>query len=116
MKVLHLWRSDYLGAGGGAIAMYRLHSSLRRAGIDSEILCQRKTTDSPHVNLIPRPHRTERIIKAFTSRLGLNDIHRISSFSIKHHEAYSRSDILHFHGTHSGFINYLALPTSHFPL
>lgn len=111
MQVLHLWRSDYLDAGGGAIAMNRLHSGLRRAGIDSEILCQRKSTDSLQVNLIPRAHRAERIIKAFTSRLGLNDIHRISSFKIKHHEAYARSDILHFHGTHSGFINYLALPS-----
>jgi glycosyltransferase involved in cell wall biosynthesis len=41
----------------------------------------------------------------------LNDIHRISSFRIKRQDAYKKADILHFHGTHSGFINYLSLPS-----
>jgi glycosyltransferase involved in cell wall biosynthesis len=115
VKVLQLWKSDsaQLG-GGGAVAMYRLHSGLRKAGIDSKILCERKTTDSPHVRVLqhkPRLEIVEKIIKQGTSRLGLNDIHRLSSFDIKQHEVYVDADILHFHGLHGGFINYLALPS-----
>jgi glycosyltransferase involved in cell wall biosynthesis len=45
-----------------------------------------------------------------TSRLGLNDIHRLSSLQIKRHPIYASADLLHFHGIHSGFLNYLALP------
>jgi glycosyltransferase involved in cell wall biosynthesis len=110
MRVLHLWKNDFLGGGGGAIAMFRLHSKLREAGIDSWIMCQRKSTDSPFVKVVPPPHRIERRIRFFTSRLGLNDIHRLSSFKIKQQEVYKKADIIHFHGTHSGFINYLSLP------
>lgn len=112
MKVLQLWRSDSGEfGGGGAVAMYRLHSGLRQAGIDSKILCQFKTTNSPevlqyHSNL----EQLEKILKQVTSRLGLNNIHRLSSFKIKQHPAYLDADILHFHGIHGGFISYLALP------
>jgi glycosyltransferase involved in cell wall biosynthesis len=100
-----------LGGGGGAIALNRLHHSLRRAGVDSKIMCQRKTTASPHVTLVPRHSRIESKIRFITSRLGLNDIHRVSSFRIKNHKLYSEADILHIHGTHSGFMSYLALPS-----
>ncbi len=34
----------------------------------------------------------------FTSRFGLNDIHRISSFSLNRHESYKEADIVNFHG------------------
>ncbi|MBE9190512.1 glycosyltransferase family 4 protein [Gloeocapsopsis crepidinum LEGE 06123] len=114
MKVLHLWTSDSgkLG-GGGAVSMHRLHMGLRSAGVDSQILCENKTTDSPYVQVLEHWSRWETAgtyLKKFTSRLGLNDIHRVSSFKIKQHQAYIDTEILHFHGTHSGFINYLALP------
>lgn len=115
MKVLQLWKSDsaQLG-GGGAVAMNRLHSGLRKAGVDSKILCEHTTTESPHVLVLQHRQQLEileKILKQVTSRLGFNDIHRISSFNIKQHEAYLDADILHFHGIHGGFINYLALPS-----
>ena len=112
IKVLQLWKSDSPKfGGGGAGSMYRLHSNLLKAGIESKILCEIKATDSPHVAVIPnRMRRTEFLIRQATSRLGLNDIHRLSSFSIKSHEYYKEAEILNFHGIHSGFINYLALP------
>lgn len=112
MKVLHLWRSDSVSAGGGgAVAMYRLHCGLREAGIESRILCVVKTTDSPYVSVVPTWRIPEAILGRITSRFGLNDIHRISSFRIKRHETYLEADIIHFHGTHSGFLSYLALPS-----
>lgn len=115
MKVLQLWKSDSgLYGGGGAVAMYRLHTGLKRSGIDSKILCQRQHTDSADVQVLqhsPSVEILEKVLKQFTSRLGLNDIHRLSSFQIKQHPAYVDTDILHFHGIHGGFISYLALPT-----
>ena len=114
MKVLHLWKSDsaQLG-GGGVVGMSRLHSGLKEAGIDSKILCDRKTTDSPDVKVFqhrPRLEILEKVLRQTTSKLGLNEIHRLSSFKIKEHEAYIDADIVHFHGLHGGFVNYLALP------
>jgi glycosyltransferase involved in cell wall biosynthesis len=112
IKVLHLWKSDSARfGGGGAAAMYRLHSNLRKHSVDSQILCEHKTTDSPHVKVIKRWSNVESLIKRLTSRIGLNDIHRISSFLIKQHEAYQAAEILNFHGIHSSFISYLALPS-----
>lgn len=112
IKVLQLWKSDSPQfGGGGAGSMYRLHSNLLKAGIESKILCEIKATDSPHVAVIPkRMCRTEFLIRQVTSRLGLNDIHLLSSFGIKELEHYKEAEILNFHGVHSGFINYLALP------
>lgn len=112
IKVVHLWKSDSPnGGGGGAGSMYRLHSNLLKAGIESKILCQKKTTNSPDVAVIPHyMTRVESLIKRATSRIGLNDIHRLSAFSIKQHDFFKNANILNFHGIHSGFINYLSLP------
>lgn len=114
MKVLHLWKSDSAQfGGGGALSMYRLHLALKEAGIDSKILCEKKTSDSPNISVIKRSKWekiADKLLEQMTSRLGLNDIHRVSSFGIKQNKVYQEADILHFHGTHSGFINYLALP------
>ncbi len=45
MKILHVTNYDNLGGAG--IAAYRLHTALRKAGVDSRMLVRRKgTTDS----------------------------------------------------------------------
>ena len=111
IKVLHLWASDAaINGGGGAASMVRLHANLRKAGIDSRILCDYKNNGSEYISVKPGITKTEKWIWKFTSKFGLNDIHRLSSFSINRHESYMDSDIVNFHGTHSGFISYLALP------
>jgi glycosyltransferase involved in cell wall biosynthesis len=110
-KVLHLWKGDSPAvAGGGGGSMFRLHSSLRRAGFDSRILCELKTVDSPYVEIKPGPTRLETFIKKFTAGIGLNDIHRISSWNLLKHPAAIEADIFNFHGMHSEFFSYLALP------
>lgn len=48
MKVLHINYSD--AGGGAAIAAYRHHEALRRAGIDSHMLVQLKKTNDPNVH------------------------------------------------------------------
>lgn len=114
MRVIHFGRSDSGSWGGGAaISMCRLHFSLREAGIDSKILCQINTTNSPDVQVLQwsKLRIIDKILKQLTSRIGLNDIYRLSSFRIRQQENYITTDIIHFHSIHSGFINYLALPT-----
>jgi len=111
IKILHLWKGDTPSvAGGGAGSMYRLNSSLRKAGIDSRILCEQKSIDSPYIDVKPLPSRMEAILGRFTSSIGLNDIHRISSWKLIKHPSCREADILNFHGIHSGFFSYLALP------
>jgi len=110
MKVLQVNYSDYLRGGGSAIAMYRLHLGLKNAGVDSKILCGNKSLDSDDSLQIKRNYRLESTLKSITSRLGLNDIHCLSSFKIKEEQIYQEADILNFHLIHSNFFNYLAIP------
>lgn len=115
MKVLIIHSGDPASnrGGGGAYAMYRLHLGLRKAGVDSKILSRETGVDSPYVIKFPRPpkiqQQAEHLLKKVTSRIGLNDIHLISTFGLKQHEAYLNSDIINFHGTHGAF-SYLAIP------
>lgn len=109
MRILLVQISDHLRGGGGSIAMYRLHLGLKKAGFDSKILCGLKTLDSSDSVAVPRLSRWERYLGKVTSRLGLNDIHRISSFKIPKSKAYLEADVINFHGFRKHF-NYLALP------
>jgi glycosyltransferase involved in cell wall biosynthesis len=119
MRVLLVNAGDY-GRGGGQIAMYRLHRGLRKAGVNSKILCKEKKLESSESVAIPQSLLSSRLeprLGQLTSRLGLNDIHRFSTFKIKRLWAYLEADLLDFHGIHGGFFNYLALPslTAHKP-
>lgn len=111
MKVLYIHISDNIRSAGGIAVAYHLHLALKEAGVDSKILCGRKTTNSPDIIEIPRSKRLEAQIRKVTSRLGLNDIHAVSSFGIKKNEVYLNADILHIQGIHSNFFSYLALPS-----
>ena len=46
-----------------------------------------------------------------TLRLGLNDVHCVGAFRIKHLPAFQDADVVNFHGIHGQFFSYLALPT-----
>jgi hypothetical protein len=70
MKVLPVLGKD-VPEGGGAISISRLHDGLRKAGIDSRILCGRPT--QPTSVAIPRALRTERMLGRVTLRLGLKE-------------------------------------------
>ncbi|MEO1389787.1 MAG: glycosyltransferase family 4 protein [Cyanobacteria bacterium J06634_6] len=117
MKVLQINFSDYLKGGGSAIAMHRLHEGLKHENVESKILCGTKTLNTSDSVQISRNFRLERFLERFTSRIGLNDIHGVSSFQIPQLREYQEADILHFHLIHSGFFSYLALPklTQHKP-
>jgi glycosyltransferase involved in cell wall biosynthesis len=111
MKILHINFSDYARGGGGAIAMYRLVLGLRDGGVDCKILSGAKTLESTESQAIPRSLRLEALLAQIISKLGLNDIHCISSFKVKNNEYYLDADIINFHVLHSGFFSYLAIPS-----
>jgi glycosyltransferase involved in cell wall biosynthesis len=111
MKILQINFSDFASGGGGAIAMYRLYLGLKRAGVDCKILSGLKTLDSADSLEIPRSRRLESGIRRLTAKIGLNDIHCLSSFKIREISSYIDADILNFHVIHSGFFSYLAIPS-----
>lgn len=109
MNVLLVQISDYLNGGGGAIAGYRLHLGLQKAGVHSKILSALKTVDSPDTVRVAPATKIEHYIGAVTRRLGLNDIHNIGSFRIPRLPVFQQADILNFQGFRRHF-SYLALP------
>ena len=111
MEILHLWKGIHPNSGGGGgVAMYRLHNALKKIGVQSTILCQDDDNIDDGVIHDAELKRYERYIKKISGKLGLNDIHKISSFRLLKHPAVIKADLLHIHGTHDEFISYLALP------
>ncbi len=87
--------------------MLRLHDGLRNAGVQSRILCLKPTLqDSVAFPSV----RGEGRLRAITSRLGLNELHSLSTFRIPNLAAYAEANLLHIHGVHGGYFNYLAWP------
>ncbi|MGB6297657.1 MAG: glycosyltransferase family 4 protein [Rivularia sp. (in: cyanobacteria)] len=111
MKVLQINYSDYGRGGGASIAMHRLYTGLKNAGIDCKILSAIKTLDSPDSSQIIRSQKLEKVLKKITSNTGLNDICHVNSFKIKDNNVYQQADILNCHIIHSGYFNYLAIPS-----
>ncbi|MFQ5604269.1 MAG: glycosyltransferase [bacterium] len=110
MKVLLIHLGDSHSGGGGGIAMHRLYTQFRKSGVDARILCQWKTIVSPYISTLPSTTRLESWLRKVTSRLGLNDIYKLSSFKIKDLDVFKQADIVDFQGIHSGTLSYLALP------
>jgi glycosyltransferase involved in cell wall biosynthesis len=108
MKVLHINFSDL--TGGAAIASYRLHQGLLAQNIDSKMLVELQKSSSSRVDTIPRKRNSENLISRFAWRLGLNNLHLLSTFNIPNHPFYQETDILNFHNLHGDYFNYLAIP------
>jgi len=108
VKVLHINSSD--GAGGAAIAAYRLHQGLISQGIDSRLLLGSSQLGGDRTAVIPRQRKLEMLIGRLTWNFGFNDFNCISSFKIPDQPSYKEADILNFHNLHGGYFNYLALP------
>ena len=71
MRVVHLSASD--SSGGAARAAYRLHTGLRRIGVDSSMLVEEKKTDDPHVTRFKPPAD---LVSRFKRRMWRNAIAR----------------------------------------
>jgi len=110
MKVLHI--NQGLNTGGAAIAGYRLHQSLLAQGLDSKLMLGHLNTGSNLVATMPPTSKLERqLLERIANRSGLNYLHLISSFQIPHHSFFQAADVLNFHNLHTGYFNYLTIPT-----
>ena len=109
LKIVQVGFSDRDGAGGAGIALYRLHRCLIESGHQSNILSRMKSLRTDESESIPRSV-TELFLRKITVPLGLNGLEGVGSFSIRKHRFYKEADILHLHGIHSGYFNYMALP------
>ena len=107
MKVLMMHRDDGR-AGGAQIQMNRLRAGLRGRGIDARIL--RREGDASESVSMPYLPKSERCIGAMTRRVGLNDVHLISSFGVPDLPEVTEADVIDLHCLHSGTFSYLALP------
>ena len=107
MKVLQVLGKD-VPEGGTAISASRLHNGLRQAGIDSHILCNSPTQSTSMA--IPRAPFAERVLGRVAQRLGLNDVHCVGAFHIRHLSGFEEADVVNLHGIHGQFFSYLALP------
>ena len=112
MRVLHIHRGVGHAGGGAGISMQRLHRTLLRLGVDSKILALQDEGAGPDVSRLPRIETLslESRLRSITSRLGLNDVHRLGSFQLSRHTFFQNADLVHFHGMHSGTFSYLGLP------
>ena len=110
MDVLLIHEHGRAHGSGGVVATYRLHRALQRAGVKSTLACRRKAIDAPDFVELPKAEFIERWLGKITWRLGLNDIHCVSSFKIPKFTPFARADVVNIHGPHTNFFNYLAIP------
>ncbi|WP_017303053.1 glycosyltransferase family 4 protein [Spirulina subsalsa] len=109
VEVLHINQSDI--KGGAAIAAYRLHQGLLQQGVESRLLVGEAKQAGDRIAIIPRRLRLENQLSRLNRRLSLNYLNVISSFEIPRHPFYQQAEILNFHNLHTGYFNYLALPS-----
>lgn len=110
MKVLLIHEHGRAHGSGGVVATYRLHQGLLDSGVESTLACRKRAIDSPDIVELPRSDFLERWLGKITWRLGLNDIHCISSLKIPAFEPFAQADVVNIHGLHTNYLNYLTLP------
>lgn len=114
MKVLQVDLDDGASlSAGGAIVMNRLNGELRNRGVDSKILCEKKTPHCNHSIQIQRskPFKfVDLVLGRLFYEIGLSDINRLSTFPLLSTKEFKEADLIHIHGIRGGYFNYLALP------
>lgn len=111
MKVLQT--CEEMTGDGGSIAVQRLYYGLKRAGIDSRVLCVIKNIESPDIMKL-KPSKIQKrldiLLHRASSRMGLNRLLDITSFKIAKLEAYLDADILILNAPSYAFCSFLAYP------
>ncbi len=110
MKVLLIHEHGRSHGGGAVTAMHHLHRGLQARGIESVIACRKRELDTPDIIELPSSPRMEDFLGKFSWRLGLNDVHCISTFKMRKWKPFLDADVVNIHGWHTNFFNYLALP------
>ncbi|MBO3457604.1 glycosyltransferase family 4 protein [Aetokthonos hydrillicola] len=116
LSILHI--NTWGGIGGAFIASQRLHQGLLNSGLGSILAygrvlnnSDRELTNSEfYRKLYEKNNKIEKISINFFQKIGLNDIGKISTFSLKNKDYFNKADIINFHNIHSDYFSYLALP------
>lgn len=100
--------------GGAARAAYRLHQGLRRIGVDSQLLVQRKVTDDPTVHgpegpiakavARARPFLDSLPLRSYPSRRGGLFSPAILPYPLGPRIAALQGDLIHLHWVAGGFM------------
>ncbi len=102
MKVIHINTTD--DAGGAALAMYRLHQTLKRDSVDSRILVGRKFTNNPEVGEIQGymdiPH-----LNRYIDKYKLRDICFTKKTDLFSNKEYLNADVIHLNNIHGGYFD-----------
>ena len=111
MNIVHINLADH--HGGAAMAAFRLHQALRRAGHDSRMLVWRKYTDDPNVDIFEK-HTVLRALSLTVGKqldgLGYQYRFHPASMRLPQHPWVQQADIIHLHLLHSGYFALRVLP------
>ena len=112
MRVLQLHYFGY-GHGGGTVAVRRLHTGLRKAGVDSRVLCKVKNVDSPEVVQLRRGRLHKRLqpkLDKFAMWAGLRGLVVPGvGAQVLHSDEYKAADLVHIHRVFD-YVSYVSLP------
>lgn len=113
MNIVHLCTSDL--RHGAGIAAYRLHHSLRKLGVNSNLIVAQKLSDEKHVVWAKEPsgnsfvnfyrwghHMTE----LFLNVTGSQNVYSYLSKDLEKHPLIQAADVIHFHNIHWPFRNF----------
>ncbi|MGV6803652.1 MAG: glycosyltransferase [Ruegeria sp.] len=118
MRILHLSYSDL--RGGAAIGAYRLHSTLRSHGVQSDMLVMDRLSDDPHVHQIPDSKSVKNQIFANRQSADLRSLYREEDLAIRSFNLVGLNvaekinefdcDLVHFHWVAGNTIRLLDMP------
>jgi len=113
MRILRLHYYGYYGGGGGTASVRRLHIGLRKAGIDSRMLCKIKNVDSPEVVQLPQKKlytKGQPTLEKLGMMVGLRGLMIPGALNeLIHSDEYKKADLIHIHRMYDYF-SYLSLP------
>ncbi|MHA2282059.1 MAG: glycosyltransferase family 4 protein [Promethearchaeota archaeon] len=104
MRVLHLNTTD--NEGGAARALYRLHSGLKKIGLDSKILAKFNVTNDPDVAVVYKNrlhYLMDRVFYPAFERIGLQDIFYPSVLDLLRHNWIRNADVIQLHNLHGRY-------------
>ncbi|NOZ71016.1 MAG: glycosyltransferase [Chloroflexi bacterium] len=111
MNIVHINLADH--HGGAAMAAFRLHQAMRRAGHDSRMLVWRKYTDDPNVEIFEK-HTVLRALSQTVGKqldgLGFQYLYHPASMRLPEHPWIKRADIINLHQLHGSYFSFRVLP------
>jgi glycosyltransferase involved in cell wall biosynthesis len=113
MRILRLHYYGYFGGAGGTASVRRLQIGLRKAGVDSRMLCKVKNADLPEIVQLPQ----RRLYRKFQPKLdklgmwvGLRGLMIPGTLAeLLRSDEYKAADLIHIHRIYD-YISYLSLP------